>query len=291
MDGEDHRQGFADAVEGFQQRLQLGGIIHIGGAVQGRQGEVRRDRMPGSGQGHGSRHRAGQIGPQRIDHHITDEMDLGGVNAFAGQIGGGVPFGGEQDVRYLIGQDAVDFLGHGAVARAQARLHMDHRLAALDRHQGAGQGGIHISHHQGDGVGRGIQHRLEPLHHFGGLDRMAGRAHFQIGVGPGHPQLGEEGAAIDGIYICPHGPDDDCDCRKPLPGMVDQAVADHHFDPARAFMIGDKEVDVELGQAVGAETFLVRTGHGAKFVEGTKADHVVDDLAAAVRIIEKSVTA
>ena len=103
--------------------------------------------------------------------------------------------------------------------------------------------------------------------------------------------LESEGAAIDGIYICPHGPDDDCDCRKPLPGMVDQAVADHHFDPARAFMIGDKEVDVELGQAVGAETFLVRTGHGAKFVEGTKADHVVDDLAAAVRIIEKSVTA
>ena len=103
--------------------------------------------------------------------------------------------------------------------------------------------------------------------------------------------LESEGAAIDGIYICPHGPDDECDCRKPLPGMVDQAVADHHFDPARAFMIGDKEVDVELGQAVGAETFLVRTGHGAKFVEGTKADHVVDDLAAAVRIIEKSVTA
>jgi D-glycero-D-manno-heptose 1,7-bisphosphate phosphatase len=101
--------------------------------------------------------------------------------------------------------------------------------------------------------------------------------------------LESEGAAIDGIYICPHGPDDDCDCRKPLPGMVSQAVAEHHFDPARAFMIGDKEVDVELGQAVGAQTFLVRTGHGPKFVEGTKADHVVDDLAAAVRIIEKSV--
>ncbi|MDO8607489.1 MAG: HAD family hydrolase [Phaeospirillum sp.] len=103
--------------------------------------------------------------------------------------------------------------------------------------------------------------------------------------------LEAEGAAIDGLYICPHGPDDDCDCRKPLPGMVDQAVADHHFDPARAFMIGDKEVDVELGRAVGAATFLVRTGHGPKFVEGTKADHVVDDLAAAIRIIEKSVGA
>ncbi|MBV5325155.1 MAG: HAD hydrolase-like protein, partial [Rhodospirillaceae bacterium] len=80
-----------------------------------------------------------------------------------------------------------------------------------------------------------------------------------------------------------------CWRSETLPGMVDQAVADHHFDPARAFMIGDKEVDVELGLAVGATTFLVRTGHGAKFVEGTKADHLVDDLAAAVKIIEKSV--
>ena len=99
--------------------------------------------------------------------------------------------------------------------------------------------------------------------------------------------LESEGAVIDGIYVCPHGPGDACDCRKPLPGMVEQAVADHHFDPSRSFMIGDKEVDVELGRAVGAATFLVRTGHGSKHVEGTKADHVVDDLAAAVRIIEK----
>jgi D-glycero-D-manno-heptose 1,7-bisphosphate phosphatase len=99
--------------------------------------------------------------------------------------------------------------------------------------------------------------------------------------------LESEGAAVDGIYICPHGPDDDCDCRKPLPGMVNQAVADHHFDPAQAFVIGDKEVDVELGLGVGAETFLVRTGHGHKHVEGTKAHHVVADLAEAVRLIEE----
>lgn len=101
--------------------------------------------------------------------------------------------------------------------------------------------------------------------------------------------LEAEGAAIDGIYVCPHGPDDDCDCRKPLPGMVNQAVADHHFDPAASFMIGDKEVDVELGRAVGATTFLVRTGHGAKHVEDSKADYVVDDLPAAVKIIESLV--
>jgi D-glycero-D-manno-heptose 1,7-bisphosphate phosphatase len=97
--------------------------------------------------------------------------------------------------------------------------------------------------------------------------------------------LAAEGVTVDGIYICPHGPDDDCTCRKPLPGMVEQAVAEHGFDPAQAFMIGDKEVDVELGHAVGAVSFLVRTGHGAKHVAATKAEHVVDDLAAAAGII------
>jgi len=97
--------------------------------------------------------------------------------------------------------------------------------------------------------------------------------------------LAAEGVTVDGIYICPHGPDDDCDCRKPLPGMAEQAVAEHGFDPAQAIMVGDKEVDVELGLAIGAETFLVRTGHGHKFVAGTKAHHVVDDLAAAADVI------
>lgn len=112
------------------------------------------------------------------------------------------------------------------------------------------------------------------------LDRLA-QIHDRL-----RALLAAEGVTVDGIYICPHGPDDDCTCRKPLPGMVEQAVAEHGFDPAQACMIGDKEVDVELGRAVGATTFLVRTGHGAKAVAvGSKADHVVDDLPAAVAVI------
>ena len=97
--------------------------------------------------------------------------------------------------------------------------------------------------------------------------------------------LAAEGVSIDGIYICPHGPDDDCDCRKPLPGMAEQAMAEHGFDPKLSTVIGDKEVDVELGRAIGAATFLVRTGHGEKYAASSKADHVVADLPAAVNII------
>jgi D-glycero-D-manno-heptose 1,7-bisphosphate phosphatase len=54
----------------------------------------------------------------------------------------------------------------------------------------------------------------------------------------------------DGIYLCPHSPDDRCNCRKPLPGMVRQAMADHGFDPRQAWVVGDKEVDVGLGHAL-----------------------------------------
>jgi D-glycero-D-manno-heptose 1,7-bisphosphate phosphatase len=101
--------------------------------------------------------------------------------------------------------------------------------------------------------------------------------------------LAAEGIAVDGIYLCPHGPDDDCACRKPLPGMVEQAVAEHGFDPKMGFVIGDKNADVDLGRGVGATTFLVRTGHGPKAEPTTKADHVVDDLLAAARIIASQV--
>jgi D-glycero-D-manno-heptose 1,7-bisphosphate phosphatase len=103
--------------------------------------------------------------------------------------------------------------------------------------------------------------------------------------------LAAEDAAIDGIYLCPHGPDDDCACRKPLPGMVEQAVADHGFDPRLAFVVGDKAADVALAHAVGAAGILVRTGWGAKTEreEDCAPDAIVDDLPAAVAWIERSI--
>lgn len=104
--------------------------------------------------------------------------------------------------------------------------------------------------------------------------------------------LAAEGVTIDGIYICPHGPDEDCACRKPLPGMVEQAVAEHGFDPRQGFVIGDKRADVELGKAVGATAILVRTGKGAGEEARGKAgaaDYVVDDLRAAAELIARLV--
>jgi D-glycero-D-manno-heptose 1,7-bisphosphate phosphatase len=103
--------------------------------------------------------------------------------------------------------------------------------------------------------------------------------------------LAAEGARLDGIYICPHGPDEDCACRKPLPGMVEQAARDFGFDPAQAFVVGDKAADIDLARAVGAKAILVRTGWGRKTEQEGRCspDVIVDDLAGAADWIERSV--
>ncbi len=99
--------------------------------------------------------------------------------------------------------------------------------------------------------------------------------------------LAKDGVSFDGVYFCPHGPDDDCNCRKPLPGMIEQASRELGFDPAEAFVIGDKGIDIGLGRGVGATTVLVRTGYGAETEREHLADphFIADDLTAAARWI------
>jgi D-glycero-D-manno-heptose 1,7-bisphosphate phosphatase len=94
---------------------------------------------------------------------------------------------------------------------------------------------------------------------------------------------------LDGIYYCPHTPDDDCVCRKPKTDMLRWAARDLNFDPQACFVIGDKESDIEMGKNAGATTVLVRTGYGAKLATEGKsgADHVVNDLSEAAAVIEK----
>jgi D-glycero-D-manno-heptose 1,7-bisphosphate phosphatase len=99
--------------------------------------------------------------------------------------------------------------------------------------------------------------------------------------------LTAEGVTLDGIYFCPHGPDDGCGCRKPLPGMIEQAARELRFDPAEAFVVGDKGIDIDVGRNVGATTILVRTGYGAETERDNLASphYIADDLTAAARWI------
>jgi D-glycero-D-manno-heptose 1,7-bisphosphate phosphatase len=105
--------------------------------------------------------------------------------------------------------------------------------------------------------------------------------------------LASKGASVDGYYVCPHAPDEGCGCRKPATGLALRAAAEHGFDPAASFVVGDHAGDVEMGRRIGARTFLVRTGHGEDELADAAsfADHVVEDLAAAAAIIREEVLA
>jgi D-glycero-D-manno-heptose 1,7-bisphosphate phosphatase len=73
------------------------------------------------------------------------------------------------------------------------------------------------------------------------------------------------GGQVDGVYMCPHQPDDDCSCRKPKPGLLLQAAKDLSVDLHRSWMIGDAWSDLQAGQRAGVRrTILLRTGRGAE---------------------------
>ncbi len=108
----------------------------------------------------------------------------------------------------------------------------------------------------------------------------------------------EAGCEPDDIRFCPHLPDGDdpafrgdCACRKPKPGMLEEAAAALRLDLKRSVMIGDKFSDIICGRAAGTNTILVRTGNGRETEKALpefrylRPDAICDDLAAAADFI------
>ena len=93
------------------------------------------------------------------------------------------------------------------------------------------------------------------------------------------------GGSIDHIVICPHGPDDDCDCRKPRPGLLHQVGEHFKTDMCGVPFIGDSIRDMEAALAADARPILVRSGNGREAESALPADlqsiEVFDDLPAA----------
>jgi D-glycero-D-manno-heptose 1,7-bisphosphate phosphatase len=83
---------------------------------------------------------------------------------------------------------------------------------------------------------------------------------------------------IDAFYVCPHLPEDNCTCRKPKTGLIDQAIVDFSIQKEGSFVIGDKESDIELGLNAGIEPILVLSGEGKKYKSNTKASYVFKNL-------------
>ena len=104
-------------------------------------------------------------------------------------------------------------------------------------------------------------------------------------------ELRRHDAFLDAIYFCPHTPEDNCECRKPKPGMLLRAARELNIDLSRSFMIGDRYLDVRTADAVGVRSVLVCTGDGsgelAKYarVDGPQPVFVARDLLHAVEAI------
>ncbi len=126
--------------------------------------------------------------------------------------------------------------------------------------------------------------RPEDLHLFPGVGRSIKRLNDagylvvlvtnQSGVGRGyfdeamlgkiHEKLRQDleidGARLDGIYCCPHRPDEGCSCRKPATGMLEKAVRDLGIDLRSSYVIGDGDHDVAMGRSAGCQAFKVEKG-------------------------------
>jgi histidinol-phosphate phosphatase family protein len=102
--------------------------------------------------------------------------------------------------------------------------------------------------------------------------------------------LAKVGASVDGIYYCPHHPDDNCQCRKPGTMLFQQASHDFGIDFSASYAVGDKLSDLLPGERLGCGTILVLTGHGQREMEaarqqGFSPDHIAADLYQAVKWI------
>jgi len=112
--------------------------------------------------------------------------------------------------------------------------------------------------------------------------------------------LSRKNAFLDGIYYCPHHPDGvvpkyrkESDCRKPNPGMLQQAAAEMDIDLGQSWCLGNSLRDVEAGRRAGCRTILIDTPSHHKpsgsslFRAGVAPDHRAVNIKEAVNIIKK----
>jgi D-glycero-D-manno-heptose 1,7-bisphosphate phosphatase len=94
------------------------------------------------------------------------------------------------------------------------------------------------------------------------------------------------GGRIDAMYYCPHAPGENCNCRKPQPGLFLKAAKEWNIGLERSYCVGDKVSDLEAGLKVGCKGILVLTGEGRKQSPDLLTEYqIVGDLQEAVELI------
>lgn len=159
----------------------------------------------------------------------------------------------------------INYDSHAYIKSPAEWLPIPGSLEAIASLKGAGHIVVVATNQSGIGRGYYTHEILADIH--------AKMEHLLAGVG----------TVVDGIFYCPHHPDDKCNCRKPESGMYDRIAERFNPDWSQSISVGDSLRDLQAAKAVGCPGALVRTGNGAD-VEAKTANldgiAIYDDLAA-----------
>ena len=89
-------------------------------------------------------------------------------------------------------------------------------------------------------------------------------------------QVEANGGRVDGVYVCPHRPDEACSCRKPEPGLLHQAASELDIDLASSYLVGDALCDMQAALSARCVPLLVLTGRGQEELVSAHGARVVD---------------
>jgi D-glycero-D-manno-heptose 1,7-bisphosphate phosphatase len=156
------------------------------------------------------------------------------------------------DRNYLSDPAALEF-APGAAAGLRKMSDMGFRLVVITNQSGISRGFFSLA-------------RLDEVH-----ERL-------------HQMTRAIGVRLDGIYSCPHRPEEGCDCRKPNLELLRQASRDMDFDMSQSIVIGDKDSDIEFGRRAGALTILIGQP-GPRSPASPAPDFIVANLNVAADII------
>jgi D-glycero-D-manno-heptose 1,7-bisphosphate phosphatase len=94
--------------------------------------------------------------------------------------------------------------------------------------------------------------------------------------------VASHGGKITDMFVCPHTPDQGCSCRKPKPGLIEQARQKYAIDLSDAVMVGDSAKDILCAKAAGCgKTILVQTGNGIRAREALALENIFPTAVAA----------
>jgi histidinol-phosphate phosphatase family protein len=98
-----------------------------------------------------------------------------------------------------------------------------------------------------------------------------------------HEQLKSKIPSLDAIYVCPHDEKDNCNCRKPKPGLLLDAAKDYSINLSQSFIVGDSQSDIDAGHNAGVKTIVLKTNYNT---DVSNADFEVSSLGKILGIVE-----